>query len=233
MDVTIRRTQVHYLKHVMRLGTGDIVAIFNGRDGEWLAKVSSLEKEWGLLTTTELRRKQLSESDVWLVFAPVKRARLDYLVQKSSELGAAALLPVKTQNTIVTRVNLARLRANAVEAAEQCDRLTLPRVEEMCPLHDILRDWPEERRLILCAESGPATPIAKLLADADRAVSWAVLIGPEGGFSKSELDVLSDLPFVRAASLGPRLLRADTAAIAALSCWQAILGDWQSRPQDR
>ena len=232
VDVLIRSAQVHYLKNVLRLEMGNIVAIFNGRDGEWLATINGLKKEFGSLKTLELRRKQLSETDVWLIFAPIKRSRLDFLVQKASELGATALLPVKTQNTVVTRLKIARLRANAVEAAEQCDRLTLPRIENMCLLDELLRDWPEERRILLCAESGPATPIAKVLRDTEPGISWAVRVGPEGGFSKSELDVLSVLPFVKTASLGPRLLRSDTAAIAALSCWQAILGDWQSRPQD-
>ena len=221
---------MHYLKNVLRLVVGNVVALFNGRDGEWLARVDGLGKGSGSLTATEKRRRQSSEGDVWLLFAPPKRARLDFMVQKASELGVSAIIPVKTQNTSVTRLNLDRLRANVIEAAEQCERLTLPRVEAMRALDDVLIGWPQERRLLLCAEAGPATPIAKLLADADRTVSWAVLTGPEGGFAKSELDQLSKLPFVSAASLGPRLLRADTAAIAALSCWQAMLGDWQGRP---
>ncbi len=232
-NADIGPAQVHYLKHVLRLAAGDVVALFNGRDGEWLATIERLGKGRGSLTATELRRRQSSEGDLWLLFAPPKRARLDFLVQKASELGAAAMLPVKTRHTTVTRLNVERLRANVMEAAEQCERLTLPRVEAMCALDDVLRDWPPERRLLLCAEAGPARPIAEMLAAADRTVPWAVLTGPEGGFAKSELDQLSKLPFVSAVSLGPRLLRADTAVIAALSCWQAMLGDWQTRPPVR
>ena len=231
--VDLHPAQAHYLKNVLRLASGSPVALFNGRHGEWLARVEELGKGRGSLTVAESRRPQASEGDLWLLFAPPKRARLDFLVQKASELGAAAILPVRTQHTSVTRLNLERLRANVIEAAEQCERLTLPRVEAMRPLDDVLLDWPAERRLLLCAEAGPATPIAQLLADADHAGPWAVLTGPEGGFAKSELDRLSKLPFVSAASLGPRLLRADTAAIAALSCWQAMLGDWQERPPVR
>ncbi len=233
VDVGIGPAQAHYLKNVLRLGGGDAVALFNGRDGEWLARVEELAKGSGSLTATQCRRPQSSEGDVWLLFAPPKRARLDFLVQKASELGAAAILPVKTRHTTVTRLNLDRLRANVVEAAEQCERLTLPRVEAMRALDDVLDDWPRERQLLLCAEAGPATPIAELLADANSTTPWAVLTGPEGGFAKSELDQLSKLPFVSAASLGPRLLRADTAAIAALSCWQAMVGDWHQRPPAR
>jgi 16S rRNA (uracil1498-N3)-methyltransferase len=228
--VSIKPEQAHYLKNVLRLGSGSPVALFNGHDGEWLASVDDLGKGRGILTVATQIRQQSAEGDVWLVFAPVKRARLDFLVQKASELGASAILPVKTQHTIVARLNIERLRANVVEAAEQTGRVTLPRVDDMRPLGELLLEWPPERRLVLCAESGPVTPIAELFAKADPTGSWAILIGPEGGFAKTELDHLSNLPFVSIAGLGPRLLRADTAAIAALACWQAMLGDWQKRP---
>jgi 16S rRNA (uracil1498-N3)-methyltransferase len=232
-DVSIAPAQAHYLKNVLRLNAGSVVALFNGRDGEWLASIDQLGKGRGSLAVTSCSREQSAEGDIWLVFAPVKRARLDFLVQKASELGATAILPVRTEHTIVARLNVERLRANVMEAAEQTGRLTLPRVEDMRPLSELLLDWPPERRLVVCAESGPATPIAELFSNADPTGPWAVLIGPEGGFTKSELDQLSNLPFVSAAGLGPRLLRADTAAIAALACWQAVLGDWQKRPPVR
>ena len=230
MSIDLKLEQAHYLKNVLRLGSGTPVTLFNGRDGEWSALVDELGKGRGTLTVTTQTRQQLIEGDVWLVFAPVKRARLDFLVQKASELGASVILPVKTQHTIVTRLNVERLRANVMEAAEQTGRLTLPHVDEMKTLSEVLLDWPPDRRLVLCAESGPATPIAELFSKVDPTSLWAVLIGPEGGFSTTELDQLSNLPFVSVAGLGPRLLRADTAAIAALACWQALLGDWQKRP---
>jgi 16S rRNA (uracil1498-N3)-methyltransferase len=229
-SIGVKPEQAHYLKNVLRLSSGSSVALFNGRDGEWLASVDELGKGRGTLIVSAQTRQQSVEGDVWLVFAPVKRARLDFLVQKASELGASAILPVKTQHTVVARLNVERLRANVVEAAEQTGRLTLPHVDDMRPLGELLHEWPADRRLVLCAESGPVTPIGELFSKADPTGPWAVLIGPEGGFSKTELDHLSNLPFVSIAGLGPRLLRADTAAIAALACWQAMLGDWQKRP---
>lgn len=225
--LTIDLAQTHYLKNVMRKKEGDLISLFNGRDGEWLATINTLGNKKGTLVVRSLSRKQSYESDIWLLFAPVKRTRQDYLVQKACELGATAILPVKTRHTIVRRLNLARLRANVVEAAEQCGRLTVPQVESMLPLMQMVDTWPQNRRLILCAESGPATPIVELFRNQKAVGPWAILIGPEGGFDKSELDQLTNLPFVSVASLGPRLLRSDTAAISALACWQAMLGDWK------
>jgi 16S rRNA (uracil1498-N3)-methyltransferase len=180
-------------------------------------------------------RPQTSERDLWLVFAPVKRTRIDAIAEKATELGVCALIPVVTQRTAVDRVNVERLRAIAIEAAEQCERLSVPEVRPPVTLGKLLAEWPADRRLLLCAEAGAARPIAEALrAHADGiAAPWAVMIGPEGGFARSELDALAKLPFVMPVGLGPRILRADTAALAALACWQAILGDGQQRPPHR
>jgi 16S rRNA (uracil1498-N3)-methyltransferase len=218
--------QRHYLAQVMRLRTDDHVALFNGRDGEWRARVLSLDKRGPALVVEDSLRQQVAEPDLWLAFAPIKRAPVDFLAQKATELGVARLVPVMTQHTDVRRLNTRRLQANAVEAAEQCGRLTVPTVAEPLPLDDLINDWPPTRRLFVLDETGGGAPIAEALFVADTKTA-GFLVGPEGGFARSELDALRDLPFVTAVDLGKRILRADTAAIAALSCWQALVGDWR------
>jgi 16S rRNA (uracil1498-N3)-methyltransferase len=226
--------RAHFLRSVLRLSRGAELALFNGRDGEWLARLDGLGKGWASLVVERRLRAQDTVPDLWLVFAPIKRARLDFLVEKATELGVARLQPVMTQYTAVARVNTERLAANAREAAEQCERLSLPEVGTPKRLFDILADWPAERRLLLCAESGAARPIAEVLSDqaAESAAPRpaAVMTGPEGGYAPAELDALRKLPFVTLIGLGPRVLRADTAALAALACWQAVLGDGRHRP---
>jgi 16S rRNA (uracil1498-N3)-methyltransferase len=226
-SVALDAAQTHYLGTVLRLAPGARIALFNGRDGEWWAELASLGKESGSAQLTERRRAPRAEPDLWLLFAPVKRARIDFLVEKATELGVSELRPVMTGRTMVERVNLDRLRAHARAAAEQTERLTLPILREPAELALALADWPTGRRLLLCDETGTGPAIADQLAR-ERPGPWAVLIGPEGGFSDSELDGLHKLPFVCAVSLGPRVLRADTAAISALSVLQAFLGDWRA-----
>lgn len=216
--------QAHYLRHVMRLKPGDRVALFNGRDGEWLGRIDGFGKGWCSVAVTRRLASQAGGPDLWLVFAPVKRARIDFIAQKATELGIARLLPVFTELTAMDRVNTDRLRANAVEAAEQSGRLTVPEVAAPRRLDDLLADWPAERRLMFCDERG-GPPAAEALAGAERG-PWAVLTGPEGGFSAAEAEGIRGLPFVLPVGLGPRTLRADTAALAALGLWQALLGDW-------
>ena len=224
------RDRAHYLAHVLRLGAGEPVALFNGRDGEWLAHIDGIGKKSAILAVDRQLRPQASEPDLWLIFAPVKRAPLDFLVQKATELGVSALMPAITRRTVVERVKRERMEANAIEAAEQCERLTVPRIEDARPLSRILEDWPAERRILLCAEAGEAAPINDVLRESGSGGPWAVLTGPEGGFDQTELDLLNKFPNVNAVGLGPRILRADTAALAALACWQAALGDWRNRP---
>ncbi len=231
--VGVGAAQAHYLKHVLRLVAGAPVKLFNGRDGEWLARIDGLGKGWASLQVVERLRDQAAEPDLWLLFAPIKRARLDFLVQKAVELGVSVLWPVFTAHTDVARVNTERLAANAIEAAEQCERLTVPELRQPARLEHALAGWPEGRRLMVCAESGDATPIHEFLHGEGRDRPWAVLSGPEGGFSEGELDGLRKLPFASHVGLGPRVLRAETAALAALACWQAVLGDWHLRPPRR
>lgn len=219
--------QVHYLGSVMRRGPGDRVALFNGRDGEWRARIASLARGRCQLTVEMRLRGQDAAADLWLVFAPIKRTRLDFLVEKATELGVAALWPVITRHTLAERVRLERLAAIATEAAEQSERLTLPALHPPQPLERLLAAWPAGRRLVLCDESGQAPPVARVLAGLTPG-PLAVLTGPEGGFAESELDALRKLPFVAAVGLGPRVLRSDTAALAGLAVIQALLGDWQT-----
>lgn len=224
------RDQAHYLAHVLRLGPGEPVALFNGRDGEWLAHIDKVGKKSAILAVDRQLRPQAPEPDLWLIFAPVKRAPLDFLISKATELGVSALMPAITRRTVVERVKRERMAANAIEAAEQCERLTVPRIEDARPLSRILDGWPAERRILFCAEAGEAAPINDFLRENTPGDPWAVLTGPEGGFDQTELDLLNKFPNVNAVGLGPRILRADTAALAALACWQAVLGDWRNRP---
>jgi 16S rRNA (uracil1498-N3)-methyltransferase len=225
--------QAHFLRSVLRLQAGALLAVFNGRDGEWLARLEGLGKGWASLEVTEKRRCQEAGPDLWLLFAPVKRTRIDFIAEKATELGVSRLWPVLTRYTDVARVNTERLRATAREAAEQCERLDLPRVEEPMPLNRLADSWPSERRLLLCAERGDALPIAEALEKLGRSPGpLAVMTGPEGGFAPSELDAVAQLPFVTPVSLGPRILKAETAALAALACCQALTGDWALRPPE-
>ncbi|HEV8013961.1 MAG TPA: 16S rRNA (uracil(1498)-N(3))-methyltransferase [Stellaceae bacterium] len=223
-DVELSPEQAHYLRNVMRLGEGDVIALFNGRDGEFRARLGTVARRAATVTVEQRLRAQEAEPDLWLVFAPIKRARIDYLVEKATELGVGALAPVITRHTIVERLNLERLRAHAIEAAEQSERLSVPTIAAPRPLDALLGAWEASRRIVLCDESGTAPPIAEALAG-QSATAWAVLVGPEGGFAETELDAIRKLPFVSPVSLGPRILRADTAALAGLAVLQALRGE--------
>ncbi|MCC7046519.1 MAG: 16S rRNA (uracil(1498)-N(3))-methyltransferase [Alphaproteobacteria bacterium] len=224
--------RAHFLRTVLRLAPGATVALFNARDGEWLGRIVAVAKGRATVALAERTRAPSPEPDLWLLFAPIKRARLDFLAEKATELGVAMLWPVFTRHTAVERVNEERLLANAREAAEQTERLSVPTVHAATTLDAALAGWPAGRRILLGDESGAAAPVADVLGAAAHDGPWAVLTGPEGGFARAELDRLRDLPFVSAASLGPRVLRADTAAIAALAVLQALCGDWRrGRPR--
>ena len=217
--------QAHYLLHVMRAKAGDRISLFNGRDGEWLARVAEVSKRGCVLECERRTSPQEEVPDLWLVFAPVKKAPSDYLAQKATELGVRVLQPVITRRTIVTRVNVDRMRANAVEAAEQSGRLSVPEVRAAVAFDRLIDAWPSGRRLLFCDEGGEAPPIAAAI-QASPAGPWAVMTGPEGGFDPAERGRLRAMPFVTPVTLGRRILRADTATLAALAVWQALSGDW-------
>ena len=222
--VEFSREQLHYLINVMRRGVGDHVLVFNGRDGEWSAEIVKAAKRSCLAELRVQTRQQDGVPDLHLLFAPVKKARLDFLVQKATELGVAAIRPVRTAHTNVARVKEERIEANVMEAAEQCGRLTVPEVLSSVSLDQALAEL-GDRRLMFCDEGDGVAPAAKVLAG-EECGPWAVLIGPEGGFSAEERAMLHARPRCVPVSLGPRIMRADTAAIAALTLWQAALGDW-------
>ena len=218
--------QTHYLLHVMRAQSGDRVSLFNGRDGEWLARIVETGKRSCTLECERLVAPQTEVLDLWLVFAPIKKTPADYLAQKATELGVRTLVPVITRRTIVVRVNVERMRANAVEAAEQSGRLDVPEIREPLAFEKLLATWPQERRILFCDEAGAAAtageapPIAAALRGATGG-PWAVFTGPEGGFDPTERAALRAMACVTPVSLGERILRADTAALAALAVWQA------------
>jgi 16S rRNA (uracil1498-N3)-methyltransferase len=224
LRVELSPQQAHRVLHVMRRQPGDALALFNGRDGEWAGRVAATGKNRCAVEVAERLRPQVSPPDVWLVFAALKRDALDLLVEKATELGAAALVPVFTRRTVAERINLERMAATAVAAAEQCERLTVPEVHTPRLLAELMGAWPAERRLMFCDEAGEAPSVPAALAGASPR-PWAVLIGPEGGFAPEERRMLRAPPFATPVSLGPRILRAETAAVAALTLWQAALGD--------
>lgn len=235
--------QARYLLSVMRLGQGDSLLVFNGRDGEWRATVAEASKRGCILGAESLVREQASPPDLDLIVALVKRGRLETIVEKAAELGVRRVRLVTTRRTNADHTNVARLQAIATEASEQTGRLDVPEVMAPEPLSRLLDGWSAERQLMFCDEAGDdpgaawggaagrARPTLDALAEAAPDQPWAVLIGPEGGFAPEEQDRLRSAPFVTPVTLGPRILRADTAAIAALTLWQARLGDWRRRPE--
>lgn len=236
-SVELDKDQAHYLLTVMRRKRGDGVRVFNGQDGEWRAIVSETGRRSACLQIEGQSRPQYCVPDMALYFAPVKKARTDFIVEKATELGAASITPVMTMRTMADRVNIARLEGLVREAAEQTERLDLPCVHEPVALTGLIKTWNSKRRLIFADEAGDeaqtpwggltgrAPPIAEALASSDSA-QFALIIGPEGGFAPEERQLLRAQSFVLPVSLGPRILRADTAVVAALSVWQSVLGDW-------
>ena len=222
--VPLSREQAHYLFGVMRMAQGDAVLLFNGQDGEWRADVAEAGKRGGTLICAEQTRGLRRPPDLWLLFAPIKKARTDFIVEKATELGAARICPVLTDFTNSERIRQDRLQAHAIEAAEQCGGTAVPEVAELQKLAKVLDHWPEDRQVLFCdeAEVGAASDLAS-----GPAGPWAILIGPEGGFSEAERARLHGMAQARVVSLGPRILRADTAAVAALTLWQHALGDWR------
>ena len=221
------KSQQNYLLNVLRLSEGDAVLIFNGRDGEWLGRLVVAGRRQMSLLPQDCVRPQMPCRDLHYLFAPLKHARLDYMIQKAVEMGAGCLRPVGTRRTQAHRVNLERMRANAIEAAEQCGILALPEVRELEPLAAVLDAWPTERVLIFCDEDAPGDALEPLREIATKGAPLAVLVGPEGGFDPAEREALLALPATIRLSLGPRILRADTAAVAALALVQAMGGDWR------
>lgn len=220
------RAQCNYLLNVLRMKSGDPVLLFNGRDGEWRASLNVVGRKKATLTVQEQTRLQSPRPDLIYLFAPIKQARMEYMIQKAVEMGTGVLQPVITQHTQQRRVNLDRMRAHSIEAAEQCGVLSVPEIREPASLDHALSSLDGDRQVIFCDESADSHNPLGVLAGLETSRPPAVLIGPEGGFSESEREKLNSSSFVTAIPLGPRILRADTAAVAALAVVQATLGDW-------
>jgi 16S rRNA (uracil1498-N3)-methyltransferase len=220
-EIIVEGAPAHYLVQVMRRQPGDLVRLFDGTNGEWAARVVAVAKKSVTLTALRSSAPQETMTDLWLCFAPLKRGRIDWLIEKATELGVARLVPVITRRTIVDKLNAERLHAHIIEAAEQCGRTAMPVLAAPRPLAALLADWPEQRTLYFADESG-GTPLASALVPRRPPPPAAFLIGPEGGFMPEEALAIRALPAVRRVSLGPRILRADTAALATLAVWQAM-----------
>ena len=224
-SILLDRDQANYLFNVMRLNIGDNISVFNGKDGEWQADVLHANKRKGILVAKYQSMQQLNPPDLWLLFAPIKKTRTDFIVEKATEMGVSRIFPVNTDYTNSDRIKQSRLQSHSIEAAEQCGGTYVPPVDELSKLTSILKDWPKDRCLIFCDENKVGEAVKTFKSSVGD--KWAILIGPEGGFSKNEIKYLKSLEFVTSISLGPRILRADTAVVAALAIWQREIGDWK------
>ena len=222
-SVPLNKDQAHYIFSVMRKSIGETILIFDGNNGEWEASIEEISKKSGVLFCIKQTKPQIMPPDLWLFFCPLKKVRTDFIVEKATELGVARIIPVQTEHTNVDRIKLSRLSAHAIEAAEQCGGTYIPKIEELQKIKEVLENFPPNRRLLFCDEKLQASEVN--LENLKKG-KWAILVGPEGGFSEIERNYLKELKFTFSISLGPRILRADTAAVTAISLWQNYLGDW-------
>ena len=222
-SVPLNKDQAHYIFSVMRKSVGETISIFDGNNGEWEASIEEISKKSGVLFCIKQTKPQIMPPDLWLFFCPLKKVRTDFIVEKATELGVARIIPVQTEHTNVDRIKLSRLSAHAIEAAEQCGGTYIPKIEELQKIKEVLENFPPNRRLLFCDEKLQASEVN--LENLKKG-KWAILVGPEGGFSEVERNYLKGLKFTFSISLGPRILRADTAAVTAISLWQNYLGDW-------
>lgn len=232
LEAEISPESTHYLMNVLRAKAGDPVRLFNGKDGEWLARLAQppKNKKSGVKLLIDSQRcPQKAEPDVWLCAAPIKKNHFDYMIQKATELGVSCIQPVLTARTQIRDSNTERLRAIAIEAAEQSERLTVPVIKESVTLSKLVESWPQDRSLLLCAEFGQAETMASALPSMSGGA--AIFVGPEGGYTEEEMKLIQNVPNMKSLRLGPRILRADTAAIAALSVWQTLCGDWKDETE--
>ena len=229
-QISLDPQQSHYLVTVMRQKIGDEIIVFNGLDGEWVAQISETSKRQVYIIVVSQKRHQSIFPDIWLIFSLIKRNRMDFMVEKATELGVGTLIPVMTERTNYENFRSERLESIIREASEQSERLDVPKLETPLSLKQLLQKWPSERTLLHMDETGGGQPISQLLLGLNQG-PVAILIGPEGGFSQEEIRHIEALEMSRKVGLGPRILRADTAALAALSCYQASLGDWHTMPK--
>ena len=222
-SVPLNKDQAHYIFSVMRKSIGDKILIFDGTNGEWLASIEEISKRSGVLRCIKQTNRQVMPPDIWLFFSPLKKVRTDLIVEKATELGVAKIIPVQTEHTNADRINLHRLNAHAREAAEQCGGTYIPKIGELKKISEVLKNFPKDRKLLFCDEKLQESEVN---LESLKKGKWAILVGPEGGFSEIERNHLKKLKFSYSISLGPRILRADTAVVTAISLWQNYLGDW-------
>ena len=225
-DIALDKAQAHYIGTVLRREVGESVRVFNGRDGEWRAQITKIEKKRGALKVTEQLRAQQTSPDIWLCFAPVRKHRNAFIFEKGTELGVACFQPVLTARTQFPKMRMDKDKAQIIEAAEQTERLDIPTVRAGMTLTELLSGWDKNRLLIFADEAGDAPRAREVLSTFSPNTPCAILIGPEGGFTPEERETLRRKECVRPVSLGPRILRADTAALSLLTIWQTYLGDW-------
>ncbi|MEK6745468.1 MAG: 16S rRNA (uracil(1498)-N(3))-methyltransferase [Pseudomonadota bacterium] len=237
VEITLDSNQAHYLANVMRCNVGDLLSLFNGRDGQWQAEITSVSKKSITSVPLKQTRPQISSPDLWLVFSVIKN-KSELVVEKATELGVSKIIPLVTRHSVVRSVNLEKLQIHAIEATEQCERLDIPALETHKDLSYLLGSWEKNRILLYGDESGGGIPLPEILGKENPLSRLrgrvregvAVLIGPEGGFSADEFEMLRTCDFAKGFGMGGRILKADTAAIASLACVQAKLGDWDQKP---
>lgn len=229
IEIIFPVAQSHYLAVVMRAKTGEFVSLFNGKDGQWQVEISSVAKKLVTATVIKQTRPQISSPDLWLAFAPLKN-KTELVVEKAVELGVSKIIPVVTRHSVVRSVNMEKLTAHLIEASEQCERLDIPTIETYKDLSYLLGDWEKDRILLYGDESGGGVSLPKLLSKLPKQGKYGVLIGAEGGFSGDEFNMLKACAFTKGFGMGARIMRADTAAVAALACVQSQLGDWDLNP---
>ena len=225
--IELSAKQTHYIDAVMRRNKSDKILFFNGKDGEWVGYLETTCSPSWTVRINSMIRSQLLEPDIALAFAPVKKARTDFIIEKATELGVSKFMPIITQRTMSNRVNLIRMRSTAQKAAEQSERLTLPIIFSPITLINFLQQWPDTKPIFFLNEAGSGNPIFNELFN--HKLPIGILTGPEGGFSQSEISTLRSFPFVKPITLGPRVLKSETAALSAIACFQAALGDWRTR----
>ncbi len=216
---SLNENQIHYLRNVLRLSSGVEIIVFNSKDGEWLATITRLDKRHGEIALKKELRPYKQTSDVWVAFVPIKKTRLDFMLEKVTELGASKIIPIRTEYCQNTRLKYDRMQAQVIEASEQCERLDIPDILEMQLLKQFLDNFPKNRKLIVCAEKGETTPIKQIVSEL-KETPIVILVGAEGGFSDAEIELIKSYDFVEMVDLGEHILRAETAMIAALSCYQ-------------
>ena len=229
IPVTLSAEQAHYLANVMRCKLGDMLSLFNGRDGQWQAEITSVSKKSITASPLKQTRPQISSPYLWLVFAAIKN-KSELVVEKATELGVSKIIPLVTRHSVVRSLNLEKLQIHAIESAEQCERLDIPALETHKDLSYLLGSWDKDRILLYGDESGSGEPLPQVLENADMNKKYAVLIGPEGGFSADEFEMLHACDFAKGFGMGGRIFKADTAITAALACVQSKLGDWDKKP---